>query len=124
MKPEEFTLNTDFLSLAGTGTAYFAASFGSETFQGGSTFTRERDISINASKGSIDRILIDHNNNGYTVGNSVQVSTGEGYFTIVVFRVNAFTLRVRLHGYAYTTFTMPDQIIRIRIASFKPPNIS
>lgn len=124
MKPNDFTMNTDFLSLAGTGTASFTASFGAESIGAGNTFTREQTFNIDAVKGAIDRVLISRNGGSYTVGNSVYVSDGNGYFRIVVYRPNSFTLGVRVHGYAINNYNFPAQTIKIKVASFKPPNIS
>lgn len=124
MKPNDFTMNTDFLSLAGTGTASFTANFGAETISAGNTFTREQEFKVDATKGAIDRVLLSRNGSTYTVGNSVYVQTGDGYFTVVVFRPNSFTLRIRIHGYAINNFYLPAQTIKAKVASFKPPNIS
>ena len=124
MKPNDFTMNTDFLSLAGTGTASFTANFGAETISAGNTFTREQEFKTNAVKGAIDRVLLARNSNTYTVGNSIYVQNNDGYFTVVVFRPNSFTLRIRIHGYAINNFSLPAQTIKAKIASFKPPNIT
>lgn len=123
-KASDFIMNTDFLALAQTGTAEFTAYFPSGTFTPGQPYEQTQDFSLKATNGAIDRILISRNGGAYTVGNSLTISTNPA-LSIFVFRPNASTLRIRLYGYTASSsgYTMPAQTIKVKVSSFKPPNV-
>ena len=121
-KASDFIMNTDFLALAQTGTAEFTAYFPSATFTPGQPYEQSQDFSLETTNGAIDRILISRNGGAYTVGNSLNISTNSA-LSIFVFRPNSSTLRVRLYGYSSSEYTMPAQTIKVKISSFRPPNV-
>jgi hypothetical protein len=123
-KPSEFKLNTDYLALAQVSDAEFTAVFPPETFQGGQVYDRTQDFTLTATKGAIDRVLISHNGSDYTVGSALTISTAP-ILTLFVYRPNSSTLRIRLHEYTSSSsgYAMPMQTIKVKISSFKPPNV-
>ena len=121
-KPSDFILNTDYLALAQTNTAEFTAVFAAETFPSGQANDRSQDFTVPASKGTIDRVLISINGGDYTVGSRLVLSTIPA-LSIYVYRPNATTIRVRLHEFGSSSYSMPMQTVKVKVSSFKSPNI-
>lgn len=121
-KPNEFILNTDYLALAQTNRAEFTAVFPQETFNAGQAYTRTRDFICQATNGAIERVLISRNNKDYMVGSKLTISE-QPTLWVSVYRLNKSTIRVRLHEYSSNSYTMPLQTIKIKITSFRPPNV-
>jgi hypothetical protein len=121
-KPSDFKLNTDYLALAQVSGAEYVAVFPSETFPGGQAYDRTRDFILPAVKGAIDRILISCNGGDYTIGSAVVFSSK---LRVFVYRPDASTIRIRLHEYNVSSggYAMPMQTIKIKVSSFKPPNV-
>ena len=127
MKPSDFIMNTDYLALAQSGKFEFTATFPSETFAHGNSYSRERDFSVPSTKGAIDRVLISQNGGNYVIGNYylIPYNSITDTVSITVFRVNANTLRVRLYAHVggSSDFVMPAQTIKVKISCFQPPNV-
>ena len=122
MRPSDFILNTDYLSLAQTNKADFTAFFAPETFAAGD-HERTQDFTIKKTQGAIDRVLMSHNNGQFIVGDKLIIQSSPNNVYVNVFRTNPSTIRVRLHVSASSSYSMPTQNIRIKIAGFQPPNI-
>lgn len=127
-RPNDFVLNTDYLALAQTSREEFTASFGAESYPGGAAVTRQHDFKVKSTPGSVDRILISRNGGDFTVGPSITIPlmTGgftDGFATIWVYRLDASTVRVRLRIDASQAHTVPAQTIKVKLASFNPPNV-
>ena len=122
-KPKDFILNTDFLALAQAGTAEFVAVFVPETFGSGGSYVRTQDFPIETKPGAIDRIMVSCNDDNYTVGNSRVIQSTPQSLEVYVYRPNDSTIRVSLHVYTSSDYTMPQQTIKIKVASFRPPNV-
>jgi hypothetical protein len=127
-KPNEFYMNTDYLPLAETGKNEFTAYFGPETLSGGTQIERTSDFTVKATKGAIDRMLISRNGSPYRVGDSVWNHLSENQSTAIisfwVHRINASTIRVRYRAFTGNpSFNVPAQTIKVKIASFEPPNV-
>lgn len=125
-KPSDFFMNTDYLPLAETAKNEFTAYFGPETLSG--EITRTADFNVKPTKGAIDRMLISRNGGPYRVGDSVwaQLESGQNTANISfwVYRPNASTIRVRYRAYTSSpSFSVPAQTIKVKIASFEPPNV-
>lgn len=121
MKPSDFILNTDYLSLAQTAKKEFQAYFAPEPFASGQ-FNRTQDFTIPRTQGAIDRILISHNGGNYIVGDKLVISESPVVY-VNVYRTSPTNVRVRLHVYTTSQFSMPAHTIRVKIASFQPPNV-
>ena len=122
-KPKDFALNTDYLALAQVGTAEFVAVFPSETFAGGSSYSRTQDFPIGANPGATDQIMVSCNEDEYTVGNSRIIQSTPRTLEVYAYRPNTSTIRINLHVYTGNDYTMPMQTIKIKVASFRPPNV-
>ena len=130
-KPSKFIMNSDYVSLAQTDTDEFTAYFPPEHFNAGSQNTRTRDFTVSSSQGAIDMFMISLNGSDYTLGASVLAhSIGQGdppyyYLDFLVLRTGPSTIQVQLHEACYYTggFDMPMQTVKVKVASFKPPNL-
>lgn len=123
-KVKDFIMNTDFLSLAQTGTAEFTAYFPAAHFIGGQAYDSHQDFTLQTTNGAIDRVLISRNGGPYTIGNMLTIDANPA-LSVFVFRPNASTLRIRLYGYTSSSsgYDMPAQTIKVKISSFRPPNV-
>lgn len=124
-KPNDFILNSDYLSLAQTSTEEFTATFPAETFPAGTPYDRTQDFRVKSTPGAIDMILTSLNGGNYTLGAYITISSGSPTLTIFISRINSTTMRVRLHEYTNQSggYSMPTQSIKIKLASFNPPNV-
>ena len=124
MKPNEFILNTDYLSLAQTNQKTISAFFAPEPFSGGQAHNRYQDYNIPRPQGAIDRILISHNGGNFRVGDRLVISSSPNIVYVKVYRTNPSTIRVHLHVYtSQSSYNMPTQNIQVKVDSFKPPNV-
>lgn len=124
-KPSDFTMNSDYVSLAQTASTELTAYFPAEHFNAGQQITRTRDFTVSPSQGSVDMFLISLNGDDYTLGAKLVSSVMNPLLQFRVYRVNQNTIRVNLHEYNNTSggFDMPMQTVKIKVSSFKPPNI-
>lgn len=130
-KPSNFIMNSDYVSLAQTSTDEFTAYFPPEHFDAGYQNTRTRDFTVASSQGAIDLFMISLNGSDFLLGASLIVNQiGQGdppYYDLefVVMRTGPSTIQVQLHEACYYTggFDMPMQTVKVKVASFKPPNI-
>ena len=127
-KPSDFIMNTDYLTLAQSGKYGFTATFPSETFAPGNSYTRTRDFSVPSIKGALDRVLISQNGGNYVIGSYYLIPYDDNVLksvSITVFRANSSTVRVRLfvHVGGGENFVMPAQTIKVKISCFQPPNV-
>ena len=124
-KPNNFIMNSDYLSLAQTGSAEFTAYFPSETFQAGTPYTRTQDFTVQSQRGAVDMFLISLNGGDYNLGAKYEISRNSPFLNILIYRTNPSTIRVQLHEFTSQTggYTMPMQTVKFKVSSFKPPNV-
>lgn len=124
-KPNDFILNTDYLSLAQTNKAELTAYFPAETFTPGYAHDRNQDFTVPSSPGAIDTFMISHNGGDFKLGGFLALSINTQVLSIIVYRLNANTIRVKLHEFTNKTggYSMPAQTIKVKLVSFKPPNV-
>lgn len=130
-KPSDFILNSDYLALSQTDSQELTAIFAPEHFDGGYQNTRTRDFTVNPSQGAIDMFLISLNGADYVLGASLlERQYGQGdppyyYLEFLVMRTSPTNIQVQLHEACYYPggFDMPMQTVKVKVSSFKPPNI-
>lgn len=124
-KPSDFTLNSDYLSLTQTGSEEGMVVFAAEHFDPGTMYTRTQDFKVSSQPGAVDMFLLSRNGGEYTLGSQIIVSLNTPNFWIITYRLNANTIRVMLRVFLSQTggFDMPMQTIRVKVSSFKPPNV-
>lgn len=124
-KPSEFILNSDYLALAQTGATELTAYFSAENFSAGATHVRTRDFTVASSQGSIDMTLISLNGGDYVLGSRLTNSTMQPTMSFFVRRTSPTNIQVQLRVYTSSTggYSMPLQTVKVKVASFKPPNV-
>lgn len=124
-KSNGFILNSDFLSLAQTDTNNFTAFFQAENFSAGYSHDRTKEFKTSYSPGAIDMFLVSINDSEYILGAKVTISRFSPTVSISIRRTAPQTIQVRLHVYTSQPggYNMPAQTVKVRIASFKPPNV-
>lgn len=129
--PSKFILNSDYLSIAQIGKNDYTLTIGGGTLVVNGSTNQGFDFSIPAQKGAIDRIMISKDGGEYMVGAYMVISLGSpGYVNfaaghIRVSRSNPNTLHVQfeLENMGTTSFSYPSMTFKIKVASFKPPNV-
>ena len=127
-------MNSDYLSLAQTSSDELLAVFPQEHFDAGYQNTRTRDFTVNTSKGAIDMFMISLNGSDYVLGASLldqsigidwQGQTCQNYLEFLAIRTAPSTIQVQLHEYSSQPggYDMPMQTVKVKVSSFKPPNI-
>lgn len=128
-KPSDFIMNTDYLSLAQNKTEEITVTFPQITVGVSEPISQTIDVSSTAQSGTIDRMLISVNGDDYTVGcsrNYVDPDRRNANYDIWAFRTSQNNIRVRMNGWSgmQGSWTIPAQTVKIKIASFAPPNIA
>ena len=128
-KPNDFILNSDYLSLAQTNksTTEFTAYFPAEHFDPGYSFDRTRDFTVPYSPGAIDMFLMSVNNGPWYLASAMNLAQDSALpiVEVLVYRTNAITIQVRFHEANWHTGgeDIPAYTIKVRVSSFKPPNV-
>lgn len=131
MKPNEFIMNTDYLSIAQIDTNSYLITVGAGTLQPNSSTTQNFDFTIPARQGAIDRVLIKKDSQDYLVGSYMRFYIGNdpasliyGYLT--VYHSSKTNLRAELilwNPDLNNALSYPNMAFRIRVATFHPPNV-
>ena len=129
MKPSDFRLNSDYLSIAQISAKSYPITVGAGTLQPGQYLTQNFDFTIPSQQGAIDRVSIKKDSLDYIAGSFIMFYIGvndpiRGYLS--VFHSSKTNLRAELvlwnidydnpHSY-------PNMAFRIRVATFHPPNV-
>lgn len=124
-KPNDFIFNSDYLALAQTNKKDLTAFFPAETFSAGVAHDRTQDFDVSSSQGAIDTCLISINDDDYRLAQRRVISTSPALVQITVFRTTPQTIRVRLHVFTNQSggYSMPAQTVKIKVCSFKPPDV-
>lgn len=127
-KPSDFTMNSDYLSIAQTGKHEYNVYVGGGTLQVGGYTEQNFDFTIPANKGAIDRILIGKDSGNYRLGCYMELfpnndATVAGF--LHVFRTSPTNLRAQLmlENHTGSATSYPSMSFTIKVASFKPPNV-
>lgn len=125
-KPNEFTMNTDYLTIARTGRQTFNYYTVSETVAAGGQVVRSQDFTIAAQKGAIDSIQIKKDSEPYMLGRNLSENVGTGAWVLDAQRTSSNTFHVEI---AYnnlmgsSSLTFPAMSFTIKVTTFKPPNV-
>lgn len=131
-KPSDFILNSDFLSIAQISSNTLTANFSGGTLSGGDYIERTVDFSVAAQNGAIDNIMLSKDGGNYQVGNwqRLEIAPNDSEFKrivgfISVYRINASTLRAQmvLENVSPNALDYPAMTYKIKVSSFKPPNV-
>lgn len=122
-KPSDFILNSDYLSLAQTGSTEFTAYFAQATLPAGQPYTQYQDFSAKGDAGGIDMYLVSLNGSDYAIGPEYVSSVVNPFLSVIAFRISPTKIRVQLHGYSSSGYNMPMQTVKLKVSSFKAPNV-
>lgn len=131
-RPNDFTLNTDYLSLAQSGRTTHSITTASALLNPGDETHQDFDLPISALPGSTHRTMIKFDdNNEYWPCNYINwENSGDGYIMYSdcsLSQINSSTIRltysVRLDPSSATSIQLPPITLTIRITSFRPPNV-
>ena len=132
MKPSNFTMNSDYLSIAQTGRNTYTLTIGAGSIVVGGYTEQNFDFTTTAQTGSVDRILISKDGGNFMLGSTMTlIPTWTGDYSnnvagfLSVYRTAGTNLRAQLvlENYGNNTATYPAMAFTIRVSSFKPPNI-
>ena len=126
MKPSDFILNSDYLSIAQVSSNTFTLAIGAGSLTGNNYTERNIDFKIRAQKGACDRILISKDGGRYYIGSYRQLNPNTDiYGFIQLARTSADNLRAKvvLENYSTSTESYPTMTFSIKVSSFRPPNV-
>lgn len=125
-KPSNFTMNSDYLSIAQTGSHEYTLTVGGGTIVPGGYTEQNFDFTTNAQNGSVDRILIKKNSGNFMLGSEMYLdqSTDLSGF-LRIYRTSSTNLRAQfvMENWGYDNASYPAMTFTIKVSSFKPPNV-
>lgn len=123
MKPSNFILNTDYLSIAQKGKQTITCQINGGQVAAGSQVIENHDFTVPSQKGAIDQIMIKRDNGDYKIG---QVLSSANHANISVYRISENTMRVEFIANnlaGASTLSYPSMTFTIKISTFMPPNV-
>lgn len=124
MKPNDFTMNSDYLSIAQIGKYNFELTIQSTTIPGNDQIKSEVEFGANSQKGAIDQIMICANNGEFRIGNRYSYTINiNASINLFVYRKNQSTVAVTylINNISSSSVVVPTTKFKIKITSFKPP---
>lgn len=132
MRPSDFILNSDYLSIAQVDSKTYDVTVGagSLVFQG--VTEQNFDFNTTAQAGAVDRILISKDGGSYRLGSYMTlIPVWESDFSnnvvgfLNVYRTSRTNIRAKLvlENYSTGTSTYPSMTFKIKVSSFRPPNV-
>lgn len=127
MKPSDFILSSDYLSIAQISSGDYTVNVSSGTLpaNGGNT-EQNFDFSTTAQNGAIDRVLISKDGGRYYVGSYRSINPATNvYGFISVYRTSATNIRAQvvLENQSTSQVTYPAITFNIKVFNFVPPNV-
>ena len=126
MKPNDFIMNSDYLSIAQIGKYNFELTIQSTTIAGNDQIVSEVEFGAISQKGAIDQIMICVNNGEFRIGNryAYTINTNVGII-LYVYRKNQSTIAVTysINNGNSSSVVVPTTKFKIKIISFKPPTM-
>lgn len=122
-KPNNFIMNTDYLSIAQSGNNTITLVKNGGTVPAYGQLIESTDFNIQADKGAIERFFVSINDGDFKLGSSADSPTGGG---IIISRSSKDIIKVEFVVNNITNpspITYPLTTFIIKIISFKPPNI-
>lgn len=126
MKPSDFILNSDYLSIAQVGSNTYDVTVGAGTLVGQGYTEQNFDFATRAQAGASDRILISKDGGRYYLGSYRQIEPATNIYGFVhVFRTSANNIRVQmvLENYSAESRSYPAMTFKVKVSSFRPPNV-
>ena len=127
MKPNDFSMNTDYLSITQTGKYTFTVVVPGGTVPAGGQTVQHYDFAIPAQKGAIDQMMIKRDNGNYNLGHMLSIyENGNPIGSIWAERTVSSNMQAEVsidNLFSSTALTYPTMTFTIKVSSFKPPNV-
>ena len=127
MKPNDFSMNTDYLSITQTGKYTFTVVVPGGTVPAGGQTIQYYDFVIPAQKGAIDQMMIKRDNGNYNLGHMLSIyENGTPIGSIWAERTVSSNMQAEVsidNFFSSSALTYPTMTFTIKVASFKPPNV-
>lgn len=126
MKPSDFILNSDYMSIAQVGSNTFTVTVGGGTLQVNGYTEQNFDFAIKSTPGASDRVLISRDGGNYTLGSYRQimpVAECPGFISVYRTAANNLRAQVVLQNYSSGVISYPAMTFTIKVSSFRPPNV-
>lgn len=127
MYPDDFIMSSDYLSIAQVGSNTYNVSVNGGTLEGNNGYTEQVfNFTTKAQQGSVDRILISKDGDPYELASRLQLNpNGQIFGFLQVYRTSKTNLRAQLvlENYGPSSETYPAMAFKIKISSFKSPNV-
>lgn len=126
MKPNDFIMNSDYLSIAQVSSNSYTVSIAAGSLTGNAYTEQDFDFAIRTQKGASDRIMINKDGGRYYLGSYRQIEPAtDVYGFIQAYRTEANKLHVKvvLENYSDTTSAYPAMTFKLKVSSFRPPNV-
>lgn len=127
MKPSNFILSSDYLSIAQISSGDYTVNISSGTLpaNGGNT-EQSFNFSATSQNGAIDRVLISKDGGRYYVGSYRSINPATNvYGFISVYRASAANIRAQvvLENQSASQASYPAMTFSIKVSNFAPPNV-
>ena len=131
MKPSDFILNSDYLSIAQLDAKEYTVYVGGGSLQIDGYTEQNFNFTTSTQQGVMDRILIKKDNQDYLLGAYMELfptwnDPGQKVSGFIhVFRPDSKTIRAQLvlENRASEVSSYPSMTFTIKVSSFEPPNI-
>lgn len=134
MKPSDFIMNSDYLSIAQIASNTYSVNIPAGSIVADGYMEQNFDFTTREQVGTIDNVLIKKDNDTFIHGDYMWVqptTTSSGIVAgfVRVFRPSSTQIRIQivLENYSYVypgvTLTYPAMQFMVRVSSFKVPNI-
>lgn len=126
MRPNDFILNSDYLSIAQVNSGEYTVTIGAGTLTAQGFTEQNIDQRVQSIAGASDRILISKDGGSFYLGSYRQLEPATNVYGFIhVFRtaVNNLRVQVVLENHSIDTVSYPAMTFTIKISSFKAPNV-
>ena len=126
MKPNDFILNSDYLSIAQVSSNTYNVTVGAGTLVAQGFTEQNFDFRIRSNPGASDRVLISKDGGRFYLGSYKQIEPATNvYGFIQVFRTANNNIRAQLvlENYSAETVSYPSMNFKIKVSSFRAPNV-
>lgn len=126
MRPSDFILNSDYLSIAQVSSKTYSVTMAGGTLVATGYTEQNFDFAAKAQVGASDRAMISKDGGRYYLGSYRQLNpAGTIYGFIRVYRTSATNIRAQvvLENLSGSSASYPAMTFSIKVSSFAPPNV-
>lgn len=126
MRPSDFILNSDYLSIAQVSSNTYTVTVGGGTLVAQGFTEQNFDFKIRTAEGASDRVMISKDGGRYYLGSYRQIEPATDVAGFVhVYRTSSNNIRAQvvLENMSASTVTYPAMTFSIKVSSFLAPNV-